>query len=303
MMKETDRVPSTSSTDLQGLHEKDSRHRKRGADSDSLVSPSFLHSLYTVAPFIFFSSLTVGIAFYMYTNHWDFPTAYFFASSVLIGAMYLVPSEANPYSQVFTLFYFLWGTTLLMGAIAALANEMLANAGKVAADERRRILSFSEPVDNDGDGIVGISDRLVYYRTHLLHSIGWTHHRAKYIVISIALSWFCLGVLYGVYFEGWPVSRSMFFTLASMSGSGSQPPPCTDGDLYTCKLDPTRSLLLGSYVLLGVPIFTYSMAQFAELLVEDTIRLRERALMVRPLSDQEFSFALELQRGLRGGVD
>jgi hypothetical protein len=266
-------------------------------------SIGFLDNLYLVAPLIFFISLIFGIVFYMVENGWNFPLAYYFASSVLIGSMYLVPSEANPNSQIFTQLYFLWGTTLLMGAIAAMANELLANAVRVAADERRRILSQLEPQDTDGDGIISWSEYLTFYCERLLNRIGWPAHRIKYIAVSIACVWFGLGVVYGICYEGWSLSTSAFFALAAMSASGSMPPACTGGvDLFTCSIGSMRALLIGSYILLGVPIFTFTMGQFAELLVERAVRVRERHLMLRPLSDHEFRFGCALQGGLRSGI-
>jgi hypothetical protein len=263
-------------------------------------SSFILDNIYIVAPLIFFLSLAIGIIFYMYINNWDFLLAYYFAASVLLGALYLVPAESSPYSQIFTQWYFLWGTTLLMGAIAAMANQVLANAGRVAADERERIISQLESPDIDGDGVITLSERIEFYTVKWLNIIGWRQHRAKYSVMAVAVIVYVLGILYGVYFEGWELPHAMYFSLSAMSASGTSPPTCENGDTFTCKLGPMRSLLLGTYIIIAVPVFTYTMGQFAEILVERAIRARERQLMLRPLSDSEFRFAVELQSGLRG---
>lgn len=258
----------------------------------------WMDNIYIIAPMIFAASLAVGIVFYMYANDWDFALAYYFAASVLLGALYLVPSEPSPYSTIFTQWYFLWGTTLIMGAIAAMANAVLANASRVAANERKRIILSMEPVP-DEEYILTWYGRYMHYKEALLDAIGWTDNRTRYIVVAIAVSCYGLGVLYGVLYEGWDVNTSLFFSLSAMSASGIAPPPCDDGDAYTCRLGTTRSLLVGTYLIVAVPIFTYTMGLFAELLVERAIRSRERSLMMTPLSDSEFRFAIELQGGLK----
>jgi hypothetical protein len=64
--------------------------------------------IYILSSFIFFFSLAIGIGFYMIINNWSFSLSYYFAASVLLGDMYLVPVEPNPYSPIFTLCYFVW---------------------------------------------------------------------------------------------------------------------------------------------------------------------------------------------------
>eukprot|EP01039_Chlorochromonas_danica_P008610 gene8610-9489_t len=207
------------------------------------------------------------MAFYMIANGWDLALSYYYAASVLLGALYLVPNEPNPYSPIFTQWYFLWGTTLIMGAIAAMANDFL--------------------------------------RDQLLEAIGWQDHRNRYIVVMLAILWYLLGILYGVYYEHWDIYHAAFFSLSAMSASGTSPPVCEEeggaagggggSPSSTCRLGNMRSFLVGTYLLFGVPIFTYTMGQFAEILVERAIRARERELLMRPLSEEEFRFAMELQ--------
>jgi hypothetical protein len=72
-------------------------------------------NLYFIAPAVFFVSFSVGVVFYMICNQWSFSLSYYYAATVLLGEMFLVPSEASSYSQTFTLVYFLWGSTLMAG--------------------------------------------------------------------------------------------------------------------------------------------------------------------------------------------
>lgn len=115
---------------------------------DPCISFCSKNNLLFIAPAVFISSLIVSISFYMETNKWNFATSYYFSASVMLGDMYLVPSEESIESQNFTLCLFLWGTTLLTGAIGAFANELVSKAIAVAADERKKVIIFIYLLDN-----------------------------------------------------------------------------------------------------------------------------------------------------------
>eukprot|EP00981_Chlorochromonas_danica_P015850 scaffold14709_cov268-Ochromonas_danica.AAC.13 len=266
-------------------------------------------NLYFLAPLVVFLSLLLGMAFYMIANGWDLALSYYYAASVLLGALYLVPNEPNPYSPIFTQWYFLWGTTLIMGAIAAMANDLLYNASRVAADERKRMITRLDSSSSSSyPPPPATTTTLTSLRDQLLEAIGWQDHRNRYIVVMLAILWYLLGILYGVYYEHWDIYHAAFFSLSAMSASGTSPPVCEEeggaagggggSPSSTCRLGNMRSFLVGTYLLFGVPIFTYTMGQFAEILVERAIRARERELLMRPLSEEEFRFAMELQGGL-----
>lgn len=251
-----------------------------------------------IAPVILFLSLLVGVCFYTFANDWDVSLSYYFAASVLLGDMYLVPTEPNPWSSVFTLFYFLWGTTLLAGAITAAANMIVNSAMRIAAEERKRIFSATTGLgeddglfDEEGKKVVvgGLARLLVYFQ--------WSKYRSKYLALFCALGWLCVGILYGICYEEWDYIHAILFAIAAVSTAGNMPPPCIGIDATRCTLGPVRSIFLGTYIIIGVPIFAYTVGQFAEILVERAIRANEMRLMCRPLTEQEFRFAYELHRG------
>lgn len=265
------------------------------------LKPSF-ENIYVISSLIFFGSLFFGIAFYMAVNGWDFSLAYFFSASVLLGDMYLLPTETNTISQTFTLFYFLWGTTLLAGAVAATANQLVTSAIKIAAQERKRLLSLNEPEDLERDMMLNTSG-LQNLQAKFFKAIGWSTYKSKYLSICVACSWLFIGFLYGRLFEEWTVYQSFFFALSAMSASGSFPPVCEEGDGVTCRFGVVRCLLLGTYLIIGVPIFAYTMGQFAELLVEQAIRANELKLMMSPLTEKEFKIAFNLHSGQIPSMD
>eukprot|EP01033_Poteriospumella_lacustris_P001094 gene1094-797_t len=91
--------------------------------------------------------------------------------------------------------------------------------------------------------------------------------------------------------------KSILFAIAAVSTAGSIPPPCIGEDAIHCSVGTFRALFVGTYIVIGVPIFAYTVGQFAEILVERAIKANEMKLMSRPLSPQEFRFAFELHRG------
>ena len=57
-----------------------------------------------------------------------------------------------------------------------------------------------------------------------------------------------------------------------------------------------RGIFVGIYVIVGVPLFAFTLGQFAGMIVESAIREREMQIMARPLGENEFKFALTLKR-------
>lgn len=57
-----------------------------------------------------------------------------------------------------------------------------------------------------------------------------------------------------------------------------------------------RGVFVGIYVIVGVPLFAFTLGQFAGMIVERAIREREMQIMSRPLGESEFRFALKLKK-------
>jgi hypothetical protein len=92
--------------------------------------------------------------------------------------------------------------------------------------------------------------------------IGWYDHRSKYLTLSALLSWTALGVLYGMLYERWDVLYALRFAIATMSASGLPVPPCEEKAGYRgCQLGYWRAVFVGVYVLVGVPLFAFTLGQ------------------------------------------
>lgn len=57
---------------------------------------------------------------------WPFPTSFYFAAQTLLGVGFGVPYETNDYSHVFSTFYIIIGTTVIIGSVAEMAAFLLS---------------------------------------------------------------------------------------------------------------------------------------------------------------------------------
>jgi hypothetical protein len=73
-----------------------------------------------VAPTLFLISIIVGFVVYCFSTKWDYSTCLYYSIQVIVGAMYGVPSETSPTSQIFTMILFVWGSLLAAGVLGAL---------------------------------------------------------------------------------------------------------------------------------------------------------------------------------------
>jgi hypothetical protein len=172
--------------------------------------------------------------------------------------MYGVPNEASPISQMFTLVYFLWGTVMVAGAIGAYAAKLIRNT------ERRRILRD----DVDDEALMYMTNLSSNSARACLHCvlvrIGWYQHTEKYVTILASMMWMLLGIFYGIVYEKWPVGKSVYFAVSGMAGTGMSPPECpTASGTTECSMGSVRAICIGTFIIVGIPLFTYTMGQFA----------------------------------------
>ena len=257
-----------------------------------------IRSIETMAPLIFTASVLLGTLFYMAVNDWEVSIAFYYATQVLLGNMYCVPQEPNDLSQIFTLFYFIWGTSLLAAAIGAMANQIALKAVKLVADERLDIMDFmSSKEQMVEENTLSSPHVLSVYFTDFLIRIGYYDQKTKFLFVLAAVGWYIVGIFYGVIFEQWTISHSSFCALSAMSANGLCPPVCLNGDIFSCKIGSLRALLHGCYIMVGVPLFAATMAQFVLILVEKMVRASELRMLLRPLTEGEYKFAMEIRHG------
>ena len=100
------------------------------------------------------------------------------------------------------------------------------------------------------------------YLEYLLIRMGWYDHRTKYLTLLALCFWTALGILYGTLYERWDVLYALRFAIATMAASGLPVPPCEVTAGYVgCQLGYRRAVFVGVYVLIGVPLFAFTLGQ------------------------------------------
>jgi hypothetical protein len=157
--------------------------------------------------------------------------------------------------------YFLWGTGLI--ACCHLIATNVANSHMADDSSGKSANEISAP-----EWIVGIFRSLGLLR--LLRNRGT--FRIRIFCISLAAVWIFLGTTYGVLVEEWSYLHSIYFAVGAMSAAGVPNPPCLNGDdLYpeaSCQLGTVRGFALGMYIIIGVPLFAFTIGLLAGYVVE-----------------------------------
>ena len=97
---------------------------------------------------------------------------------------------------------------------------------------------------------------------------------------------------------------SLYYAVGAISTAGVFPPNCIDHtDDYDCKLSNLQSILAGTYLIIGVPLFELTMVEVVSLLVERSVRARERIVLKQPLTEDDFRFASEFYEDYNNDYD
>jgi hypothetical protein len=236
-----------------------SRRTKRlhyGRKFSKNISGGYWTNIYILVPFVFIASAIFGTLFYSIHHGWDVSMSFFYSTQVLLGNNIGIPEETDSVSQAFTLCFFLFGVSILAGAVGAFASVLVTRASHIKSQARRdaRLSSTYQdgnvnpgnPEHSTNNPTSGMSSRsnadmtamfctdiAVAYvkaslnlliprsrRKALLKAIGWDNHKSKYLTVMAAVSWCVVGLCYGLYFEKWPLSTSLYFAVGTMSAAG-----------------------------------------------------------------------------------
>jgi hypothetical protein len=243
----------------------------------------------------------------------------------------MVPGNKSPVADVFTVFYYIYGAFFLAGILGQYVGVLVSNAPEIAATERKKLMECPEsPIDTDQDGYVGLCDHIEFHKLRLMQRIGWEANKWKYITFGFVIVWIGVGVLYGMVMENKEFGSALFFAVSTIAGacyvgtvcnplslslflsppltsslslsvslsislSFSGPgPECDGSDDTNCEIGMTRELLLTCYVLIGYPLFTILLGQFASLFIEHTVREHEKNILRCPLTEEEYQYAANL---------
>jgi hypothetical protein len=260
-------------------------------------------------PLMIFFSIFTGVVFYHYMNSWSISTATFYAVNTLLGELFMVPGNKTPVADVFTVLYYIYGAFFLAGILGQYVGVLVTKAQEMAATERKKLMEIPEnPIDTDQDGYVGFWDHFEFHKMKLQQKIGWETHQWKYITFGIVILWICVGILYGMFMEHKEFGSALFFAVSTIAGAcyvgkslslleTTHPrtgPECDGGDDTDCDIGMVREILLTVYVLIGYPLFTILLGQFASLFIEHTVREHEKEILRSPLSEEEYRYAANL---------
>ena len=263
------------------------------------------HPLEVVAPLVFLTSLLIGTVFYGLVNRWTWDMSFYFAAQTLLGNMYGVPIEPTSLSVMFTLFYFVWGTTMLAAAISGLANQILIRTVRSISEERSKALDYLTSRKNNqiasSSSILPDYESSAMFLTQTLFHIGYFEHKSRYLTFLALFLWYLVGLAYGVLFEKWTLAHASYCAVSAMAANGLCPPTCINNSPLHCVLGAYRAVLIGLYIIIGVPLFAFSMAQVVGVFIERMVRASELKTLTRPLSEAEFQYAIALHQAQHAG--
>lgn len=79
-----------------------------------------------------------------------------------------------------------------------------------------------------------------------------------------------------------------------MSAAANVSPQCVGDDTTNCKIGFFREIFLSIYMLIGCPLFTLALGQFAKFMIDRTIKRHEISILHTPITQEEFKYAANL---------
>eukprot|EP01031_Cornospumella_fuschlensis_P036791 gene36791-44631_t len=265
--------------------------RRRNLLKPKTIFETISGNIYVLAFVAYGSWVWAGVLFYTYYNKFTMPTAFFYAMEAGLSVGFCNPTEINDRSRVFTIFYVLSGGVLISGVLAVFATSLLG---------RRAILvpvghKFGAVSTFDGEGKITLKTFFSSLWYHMKYLSGWYTSRPRTILTFSYIIWVVLGTLYGIRYENWSVITSLYFTIITLSTGGLQSPPCLYGTTgNTCNMGDFRGSIMGAYMMLGIPLYAATLAEWAQLAVAKALRKREQDLLNTPIEDAEFLFAANI---------
>ena len=235
-----------------------------------------------------------GAGVYSWLNDWPFLQSYYYAVNVgwSIGFGALV--EQNDASRLFSVLMICLGAGAVGGGLGYFVQLNLEASDDFAAKVREREskrLVFG--VDNDGDGDVDATDFFLFVWQSARRA--YKEHRVRINCFVALAVWLLVGIVFGLFNQGWTFVTSLYFAVSSLSTGGLQGVNTRVTDAGVTLLtgkggNALVSLFTGLYTMTGVPVFGVALGQFAGFFVDSYVQKREEAAMARVLSRDEFDY-------------
>ena len=239
-----------------------------------------------------------GAGVYSWLNDWPFLQSYYYAVNVgwSIGFGALV--EQNDASRLFSVLMICLGAGAVGGGLGYFVQLNLEASDDFAAKVREREskrLVFG--VDNDGDGDVDATDFFLFVWQSARRA--YKEHRVRINCFVALAVWLLVGIVFGLFNQGWTFVTSLYFAVSSLSTGGLQGVNTRVTDAGVTLLtgkggNALVSLFTGLYTMTGVPVFGVALGQFAGFFVDAYVAKKEEEAMMRELTIEEFDFVKKL---------
>jgi hypothetical protein len=170
-------------------------------------------------PILIIVPMIIGIIYYKVSNNWRLSTAVFYTINTLLGELFMIPANKTDSGDLFTVVLYIYGAFFLAGVIGIWVGRMVTAAPEILAQERAKLMEPESPEDVDGDGIVGIWDHIVYWKTRLEVRLDWEEHRFRYMTCGAVLLWLVVGTVYAVVMEKDTIGSAAFFALSTIAAA------------------------------------------------------------------------------------
>ena len=245
-------------------------------------------SISTYAIAFYFCWVWLGIVFYIFKNNWDLGTAYYYAVEAGLSVGYCEPAEPDDASKLFTIFYILSGSTLVSGSLGALASRMIAAKAVLSPTKRSHDEATFRDEETGNYTLRSVWFKL-WFETKL--RVGWWEHRDRVKILVSFFVWLGVGTTYGMVVERWTFITSLYWAVSACSTGGLQSAPCEPGTGGSeCSMGYMRGGMMGTYMLLGVPIYACTMAQFAGITIQKAVVQDRINMLAKPISESEFKY-------------
>ena len=200
------------------------------------------------------------------------------------GTLCLGYSEPNKYSEIsklYTVIHLYLGASIISGVLGLFAT-MAVEQSETWYDE----VEANAQADRQTAG----QARETSFLKKVLNVYNGPHGSTIRAALALFL-WLTIGVLYGVLKEKWTFVSSLYFASAACSTGGLQgPTPDEAGVWFTA-----------AFTIIGVPLYGYTLGQFANGLSESYVKRKKKETMTAAISAAEFNVASHLRKGTNDG--
>ena len=225
--------------------------------------------------------ILVGTLFYTFYEGWNVGAGFYYAIQAGLSVGFGALVELDDGSRLFTIFYVLMGSSAVAGALSVFAQLALEKHESMMKEIQRALCEGSDAAGGNAGGMRSLARNCCVEFWHSQRNC------------CIALGLFIWYILLGTVFAMTKMVPSFFTRSFSLpcclqnttfiTGLYFAVTACSTGGLYapTCGQGDYCFALVGLYCLFGIPLFGYSLGQFANIFVEKYSRYGHHASEIR----------------------